>query len=53
MRHVLRNALLPFITIVGIMLAGFIGGAVVTEAVFTYPGFGRLVIRRSAAVTTR
>ncbi len=42
MRHVLRNALLPFITIVGIMLAGFIGGAVVTEAVFTYPGLGRL-----------
>jgi peptide/nickel transport system permease protein len=45
MRHVLRNALLPFITIVGIMLAGFIGGAVVTEAVFTYPGLGRLVIQ--------
>jgi peptide/nickel transport system permease protein len=45
MRHVLRNALLPFVTIVGIMLAGFIGGAVVTEAVFTYPGLGRLVIQ--------
>lgn len=44
-RHVMRNALLPFITIVGIMLAGFIGGAVVTEAVFTYPGLGRLVIQ--------
>ncbi|MBM3597692.1 MAG: ABC transporter permease [Alphaproteobacteria bacterium] len=44
-RHVMRNALLPFVTIVGIMLAGFIGGAVVTEAVFTYPGMGRLVIQ--------
>jgi peptide/nickel transport system permease protein len=44
-RHVMRNAMLPFITIVGIMLAGFIGGAVVTEAVFTYPGLGRLVIQ--------
>lgn len=44
-RHVMRNALLPFITIVGIMLAGFIGGSVVTEAVFTYPGMGRLVIQ--------
>jgi peptide/nickel transport system permease protein len=44
-RHVLRNAMLPFVTIVGIMLAGFIGGAVVTEAVFTYPGLGRLVIQ--------
>ncbi|GAB4180778.1 MAG: ABC transporter permease [Thalassobaculales bacterium] len=44
-RHVMRNAMLPFITIVGIMLAGFIGGAVVTEAVFTYPGMGRLLIQ--------
>lgn len=43
-RHVMRNALLPFITIVGIMLAGFVGGAVVTESVFTYPGLGRLLV---------
>ncbi|MCP8938454.1 ABC transporter permease [Alsobacter sp. SYSU M60028] len=45
MRHALRNALLPFITIVGIMTASFIGGAVVTESVFTYPGIGRLLIQ--------
>ena len=45
LRHVIRNALLPFVTIVGLMLAGFIGGAVVTESVFTYPGLGRLVIQ--------
>lgn len=44
-RHALRNAMLPFVTVVGIMLAGFIGGAVVTEAVFTYPGLGRLLIQ--------
>jgi peptide/nickel transport system permease protein len=44
-RHVMRNALLPFVTIVGLMLAGFIGGAVVTESVFTYPGIGRLLIQ--------
>ena len=44
-RHVLRNALLPFVTIVGLMTASFIGGAVVTEAVFTYPGLGRLLIQ--------
>lgn len=43
-RHVMRNALLPFVTIVGIMLAGFVGGAVVTESVFTYPGLGRLLV---------
>jgi peptide/nickel transport system permease protein len=44
-RHVMRNALLPFVTIVGLMLAAFVGGAVVTEAVFTYPGIGRLLIQ--------
>jgi len=48
--HVLRNALLPFVTVVGLMLANFIGGAVVTEAVFTYPGLGRLLIQ---AISTR
>ena len=49
-RHVMRNALLPFVTIVGLMLASFVGGAVVTEAVFTYPGLGRLLIQ---AIGTR
>lgn len=49
-RHIMRNALLPFITIVGLMMASFIGGAVVTEAVFTYPGLGRLLIQ---AINTR
>jgi peptide/nickel transport system permease protein len=49
-RHVARNALLPFITVVGLMLAGFMGGTVVTEAVFTYPGLGRLLIQ---AIGTR
>ena len=44
-KHVLRNALLPFVTIVGLMMANFIGGTVVTEAVFTYPGLGRLLIQ--------
>ncbi|MCX5518291.1 ABC transporter permease [Kaistia defluvii] len=48
--HILRNALLPFVTIVGLMMANFIGGAVVTEAVFTYPGIGRLLIQ---AISTR
>jgi peptide/nickel transport system permease protein len=43
--HVLPNALLPFVTVVGLMLASFVGGALVTEAVFTYPGLGRLLIQ--------
>ncbi len=49
-RHVMRNALLPFVTIVGLMMATFIGGTVVTESVFTYPGLGRLLIQ---AISTR
>jgi peptide/nickel transport system permease protein len=48
-RHALRNALLPFITVVGLMMANFIGGTVVTEAVFTYPGLGRLLIQAIGA----
>ncbi len=48
--HVMRNAMLPFVTIVGLMLASFVGGTVVTEAVFTYPGLGRLLIQ---AIGTR
>lgn len=44
-RHVMRNALLPFITIVGLQMANFLGGTLVTEAVFTYPGLGRLLIQ--------
>ncbi len=43
--HVLPNALLPFVTVVGLMLASFVGGTLVTEAVFTYPGLGRLLIQ--------
>jgi peptide/nickel transport system permease protein len=42
-RHALRNAALPIITIVGLQLGAFIGGAVVTESIFNYPGLGRLV----------
>jgi peptide/nickel transport system permease protein len=49
-RHVMRNALLPFVTIVGLTMAHFIGGTVVTEQVFTYPGLGRLLIQ---AIGTR
>jgi peptide/nickel transport system permease protein len=43
LRHALRNASLPTVTIVGIQLGGFLGGTVVIEAVFNYPGLGRLL----------
>jgi peptide/nickel transport system permease protein len=44
-RHAMRNALLPFVTVVGLMAATFVGGAVITETVFTYPGLGRLLLQ--------
>ena len=42
MRHVLRNALIPFLTIVAIDIPLYLTGAVVTETVFSWPGMGRL-----------
>lgn len=44
-RHVLRNALLPIITVLGLQLGTLLGGAVVTETVFAWPGLGRLVVQ--------
>ncbi len=42
--HALKNAAVPIVTIIGIGLAGLIGGAVVTESVFAIPGLGRLTV---------
>ena len=41
-RHVVRAALLPLITVLGLQSAGMLGGSVVIESVFAIPGFGRL-----------
>jgi len=49
-KHALRNALMPVITVVGIQFGAMLGGAVVTETVFAWPGVGRLVIN---AITQR
>jgi peptide/nickel transport system permease protein len=43
-RHVLRNALLPTVTVVAVGIGFLIGGLIVTESVFSYPGLGRLVL---------
>lgn len=43
-RHALRNSLVPVITQVGISFAGCMGGAIVTETIFTIPGLGSLLI---------
>jgi peptide/nickel transport system permease protein len=44
MRHVLRNALLPVVTVLGVELGLLIAGAVIVEAVFAWQGFGTLVL---------
>jgi peptide/nickel transport system permease protein len=44
MRHALRNAAVPIITVIGIGIALLIGGVVVTESVFSIPGLGRLTV---------
>jgi peptide/nickel transport system permease protein len=45
LRHMLPNALLPLITIAGINLGVLLGGTVVTETVFSWPGVGRLIVQ--------
>ncbi len=43
-KHALRNALIPFLTAFGLQLGGLLGGAVITEQIFSIPGFGRLLV---------
>ena len=48
-KHALRNTLIPVITVLGLQLGTLIGGAVITEAVFDWPGLGTLVINSITA----
>jgi peptide/nickel transport system permease protein len=43
-RHAVRNALIPVITASGLQIAGLLGGLVITETIFTVPGFGRMIV---------
>ena len=45
LRHALRNALIPVITVIGIDFAALLGGAVATEFVFAWPGLGKAIVR--------
>jgi len=45
LRHALRNALIPTLTVAGLQLGYLLGGAVVTETVFAWPGLGRLLVQ--------
>jgi peptide/nickel transport system permease protein len=49
MKHALKNASLPLVTIIGLDLPLLLGGAVVTEAIFGWPGMGRLYFKASNA----
>lgn len=44
MRHALRNAMIPIVTLVGLQIGFLLGGAVVTETIFAWPGVGRLAV---------
>lgn len=44
LKHAMRNALLPVVTVVGLQFGGLLGGAVLTETVFAWPGVGRLLV---------
>lgn len=44
LRHALRNGAIPIVTAIGLELGNLLGGAVITEAVFAYPGVGRLAV---------
>jgi peptide/nickel transport system permease protein len=50
MKHALKNALIPVITVMAVDLAGLVSGAVVTETIFAWPGMGSLMIQSVRAV---
>jgi ABC-type dipeptide/oligopeptide/nickel transport system permease component len=43
-KHALKNALIPIVTVVGLQFGLLLGGAVLTETVFAWPGVGRLIV---------
>jgi peptide/nickel transport system permease protein len=43
-RHALKNSLLPVVTVLGLQFGALLGGAIITETVFAWPGVGRLVV---------
>lgn len=44
MKHAFRNALLPVVTVVGLQFGSLLGGSIVTETVFSWPGIGRIIV---------
>ena len=52
LHHILRNALIPVVTIIGLEVPALIGGAVITETIFTWPGLGSYLIDSILAADT-
>ena len=50
LRHALRNALLPTVTVIGLTYGGLLSGAVLTETIFSWPGLGRYVTNSMISV---
>jgi peptide/nickel transport system permease protein len=48
-RHILRNSLIPVATLVGLAVPGLVGGSVITETIFGWPGMGRLAFHAATA----
>jgi peptide/nickel transport system permease protein len=48
-RHILRNALIPVATLIGLAVPGLVGGSVITETIFGWPGMGRLTFHAATA----
>ena len=44
-KHTLRNAAIPLVTLAGLETGGLLGGAVITETIFAWPGVGRLTVQ--------
>jgi ABC-type dipeptide/oligopeptide/nickel transport system permease component len=49
LRHALKNAMIPTVTVIGLQVGYLLGGAVLTETVFARPGLGRLLVDSIAA----
>lgn len=47
--HVLQNAMIPVVTMVGLQIGGLLGGAVIVESIFNWPGLGRLLVTSIAS----
>ena len=47
-KYALKNVLIPIVTVVGLQIGAFLGGAIVTEQIFNLPGIGRLIVQSIA-----